>query len=82
MDNVSIASARADDNGTYGKRGKSSKLIYVKDGVFQQQAHKILNEYFINVRDTSAASAKPLFNKKYIDPSNVFRLTRQYRHSI
>ena len=81
MATIPISSARADDNGAYGKRGNTRKTFYVSDDVCQQ-AHKTQdNRYYINERDTSAATARPVYIRKFVNIDYVYQLTRQYRYS-
>ena len=39
------------------------------------------NQYYVNVRDTSSATAKPIYVRKYVNQDHVYRLTRHYRYS-
>ena len=80
MNNVSVASARADDNGAYGRRGNSTKFFYWFDGLCLM-AHKSEKGYFIKQRDNSAATKRPVYKTEYVDENRVYQLTRQYRHS-
>ena len=81
IDNVPISSARADDNGAYHKRGNASRFYFVKDGVCQITHKDDHGNHYIKVRDNSAATAKPVFVKKYVDHDFVYRLCRHYRYS-
>ena len=81
MEKVSIASARADDNGAYGKRGNSSKYYFWSNGTCLMAHRSAENTYYVNKRDTSAATARPVYNKQFVDANNIYQLTRQYRHS-
>lgn len=48
-----------------------------------QITHKddLNGKVYINVRSTSAATAKPVYIRKYVDEENVYCLTRHYRYS-
>ena len=76
MNKISVASTRADDNGAYGKRGNTSKMFYVT-GDTCQQAHKNHdNLYYINKRDIAAATSRPVYIKKFVDPNKVCTVNR------
>ena len=80
-ENVPITVARADDNGAYQKRGNASRCYYVKDG-FCQLTHKDKDgNHYINLKDSSAATAKPVYKKKFVETEFVYCLTRQYQYS-
>ena len=81
MHKISISSARADDNRAYGSRGNTNKLFFVSDDTCQQSHTDNNNSYYINVRDSSTASARPVYNKQFVEANSVYQLNRQYRRS-
>ena len=81
MNKVTLASARADDNGAYSRRGSTRKHYYVHDER-AKVAHKLVDGcYFINVRDNSTASHYPVYIKEYVAYDQVYLLQRPYRYS-
>ena len=81
MQKVTLASARADDNGTYSRHGNISKYFYVTDKICKLAHRMDSGEFFINVRDHSSASRYPVYRKEFVEASKVFLLQRFYRYS-
>ena len=71
----SIASIRADGNGSYSSKGNSSKAYFL-DGELCQVAHRDTIGYFINHR----ASGNSTYSKKYVTSEKVYLLNRHYRY--
>ena len=81
MNKVTIASARADDNGAYSRRGNTSKYYFLSNESCQL-AHKTPhNTFFVNIRDTSSATNRPVYEKRFVGANCVYQLQRQYRYS-
>ena len=81
MQKVTLASARADDNGAYSRCGNTSKYFYVTDKICKLAHRMDSGEFFINVRDHSSASRYPVYRKEFVEASKVFLLQRFYRYS-
>ena len=81
INTVPIASARADDNGAYGKRGNVPKTYYLSENGSCQIAHQAKdNSYYIKNR-VKAASSHPMYEDKKVQAERVYSLNRQYRYS-
>ena len=72
MQKVTLASARADDNGTYSRRGNTLKYFYVTDKICKLAHRMDSGEFFINVCDHSSASHYPVYRKEFVEASKVF----------
>lgn len=75
MGKIPIPSARANDNGACTKRSNASRYYSFKNGNCNI-VHRDLNcKYYINCRDISAATSKPVYVHKYVEPFTAYALT-------
>ena len=74
---VSVADAKADGKGAYGRKGISTKC-YFYNGALCQEAHKDENNnFFINKRTNENAT----WRKDFVDKESIFFLKRHYRYN-
>ena len=81
MNEVTLASARADNNGAYSRRGNTRKHYYVHNERAKVALKSVDGRYFINVRDNSTAFRYPVYIKEYVAYDQVYLLQRHYRYS-
>ena len=81
MDKIPIVSAWADDNGAYTKKSNASRYYSFKNGNCNIVHRDPNDKYYINCRNTWAATSKPVYVHKYVELSTVYTLTRYYRYS-
>lgn len=74
---ISIADAKADGKGAYGRVGRSTKC-YFYNGAFCREAQKDGNgNFFVNKRTNINAT----WQKEFVDKESIFFLRRQYRYN-
>ena len=81
MQKVTLASARAEDNGAYSRCVNTLKYFHVTDKICKLAHRMDSGEFFINVRDHLSASRYPVYRKEFVEASKVFLLQRFYRYS-
>ena len=81
MQKVTLASARAEDNGAYSRCGNTSKYFYVTDKICKLAHRMDSGEFFINVRNHWSASCYPVYQKEFVEARAVFLLQQFYRYS-
>jgi len=73
---VPVATARADNNGSYGKKGNVTKYYYF-DGKTCRIAQKSNNSFFINVKNVITGK----FGPDPVDVDCMYSLKRCYRYN-
>ena len=81
MNKITLASARADDNRGYSRRGNTRKHYYVHNERAKVAQKSVNGRYFINVRDNSNASRYPVYIKEHVAYDQVYLLQHHYRYS-